>query len=171
MRDHVAIIEAEQQRVAERTRAARLAKAKQRLTRGRPSVVPKREHGASSTPVPGTPDAGADLGEDAEFLLDAWDSDNEGVGAKRRPLGCEAACCARSPVLLEQANHTIGGRRLCYSVQVALHMCAEGSVAWPGRPRAIAAAATAMRRRRRQGRARSRPRAGRSSSAAARTRS
>ena len=112
MRDHVAITEVEQQRVAERTRAARLAKAKQRLTRGRPSVMRKREHGASSTPVPGpgTPDAGADLGGDAEFLLDAWDSDNEGVGAKRRPLGCEAACCARSPVLLEQANHTIGGR-------------------------------------------------------------
>ena len=95
MRDHVAITEAGQQRVAERTRAARLAKAKQRLTRGRP----KGKHGAGSTPVPGpgTPDAGGDLGEDAAFLLDAWDSDNEGAGAKRRPQGCEAACCARLP--------------------------------------------------------------------------
>lgn len=98
MRDHVAITEAEQRRLAERARAARLAKAKQRLTRGRPPVRPNREHGIGSktVPGPGTPEAGADLGEDAAFLLDAWDSDNEGAGAKRRPQGCEAACCACS---------------------------------------------------------------------------
>ncbi len=97
MRDHVAITEAEQRQAAQRTRAARLAKAKQRLMRGRPPKEPGRLHGAGSKPVPGpgTPDAGADLGEDAAFLLDAWDSEGEGAGAKRRPQGCGAACCAR----------------------------------------------------------------------------
>ncbi|KAK9843489.1 hypothetical protein WJX81_005623 [Elliptochloris bilobata] len=44
--------------------------------------------GTGSEPAPGPGaalKAGGDLGEDAAFLLDAWDSDGEGAGAKRRP--------------------------------------------------------------------------------------
>ena len=105
MRDHVAVMEAEQRQVAERARAARLAKAKRRLARGRPRN-PNCARGVGSKPVPGlgTPDAGADLGEDAAYLLDAWDSGGEGAGAKRRPQGCEAACWARLPWPQRGAN-------------------------------------------------------------------
>ncbi len=99
MRDHVALTAAEQRQRGEALRAARLAKAKQRLARGRCSRPGARagaagSGGAGSRAACGQgssdPAPDGDLGEDAAFLLDEWRSDDEGAGAKRKPPGCAA---------------------------------------------------------------------------------
>lgn len=88
---------------AERLRASRLAKAKQRLMRMQPGPHARGRCGATHGPRgdagnalldPKAPSPAEDLGEDAAFLLDErWDSDEDCQRAKRRPPGCDSCLC------------------------------------------------------------------------------